>query len=87
MGVKWSNNLAVDGTISVASVAPTLNFVNNGTSLQFSWTGNFKLQSQTNALSVGLRTNWFDYPGGGSSPVTVPINPANPAVFFRLISP
>jgi fibronectin-binding autotransporter adhesin len=85
-GLVWNtDNLLVDGSISVTG--PTLNVVNNGTSLDFSWTGTFKLQSQTNSLSVGLSNNWSDYPGGGSSPVTVPVNPAAPAVFFRLSSP
>jgi hypothetical protein len=46
----------------------------------------FKLQAQTNSLGVGLSGNWFDYPGGSSSPVNATVTPANPAVFFRLIS-
>ncbi len=86
-GVNWVNNLAVDGSITAAVAAPTLNVTPVGNSLQFSWTGSFKLQSQTNSLSVGLSNNWADYPGGGSSPVLVPVNPANGAVFFRLSNP
>lgn len=55
--------------------------------LTFSWAeAGYKLQAQTNSQSVGLSTNWGDYPGGGTSPVSVTNNPANPAVFFRLIS-
>ena len=85
-GLAWdTSGLLVDGTIKV--VGPTLNFVNNGTSLDFSWTGTFKLQAQTNSLNVGIANNWADYPGGGSSPVNAPVNPANPAVFFRLRTP
>jgi hypothetical protein len=88
-GATWNNNLAVDGSISVATVVvgqPTLNFTvgGGGNSLQFTWTGSFKLQVQTNSLSTGLSSNWVDYPGGGSSGVTAPINGANRAVFFRL---
>ena len=56
-------------------------------SLQFSWAGDFKLQSQSNSLDVGISTNWGDYPDGGSSPVTVSIDAANGTVFFRLVSP
>ena len=85
----WINNLAVDGSISVATVvagAPTLNFTKGANSLQFSWSGSFKLQAQTNSLSVGLKSNWGDYPGGGTSPVTVPTDSTSGAVFFRLIS-
>jgi len=56
----------------------------SGSTLTFTWTGTFKLQSQTNSLSGGLTTNWFDYPGGSTSGVSVSINPTNPTVFFRL---
>jgi autotransporter-associated beta strand protein len=86
-GANWTNNLAVDGSISVRSFVarPTLNFTKNGNSLQFSWSGSFKLQAQTNSLSVGLRTNWADYPGGGTSPVTAPVDVAKGTVFFRLV--
>lgn len=87
-GATWINNLAVDGSITVATVTaepPTLNVTQAGNSLQFSWTqGGYKLQAQTNSLNVGLNNNWADYPGGGTSPVSVPVNPANGAVFFRL---
>jgi fibronectin-binding autotransporter adhesin len=84
----WQNNIASSGSITVQSVtpitAPTLNVAQTGNSLAFSWTGPFKLQSQTNSLSVGVSTNWSNYPGGSASPVNVTINPANPTVFFRL---
>ncbi|HYG21499.1 MAG TPA: autotransporter-associated beta strand repeat-containing protein [Verrucomicrobiae bacterium] len=87
-GATWVNDLALDGSITVASVVPsqpTLNFSRVGNSLQFSWTGSFKLQSQTNSLAVGLSNNWGDYPGGSTSGISVPINSAHGAVFFRLI--
>jgi len=72
--------LAVSG-----GTAPTLSVSQTGSALTFSWTdAGFKLQAQTNNASTGLGTNWADYPGGGTSPVNVTINPANPAVFFRL---
>jgi fibronectin-binding autotransporter adhesin len=85
----WANNLAVDGSISVATVLvvtpPTLTFTPiGGNSLQFSWTGSFKLQSQTNSINVGISNNWVDYPGGGTSPVTAPIDVTKGTVFFRL---
>jgi hypothetical protein len=79
-----------NGTLSFASAvepSPTLNYTNTGNGLQFTWTGSFKLQSQTNTLNTGLGTNWFDYPGGSSSPVNVPVDAANGAVFFRLSQP
>jgi autotransporter-associated beta strand protein len=95
----WTNGLAVDGSVGVASVSPppTLNFTNQfaGTisnNLKFSWSDSqsiFKLQWQTNFIGVGLSNNWKDYPGGGSSPVTVPIirtNATAATAFFRIIS-
>ena len=90
-GLAWQNNLAVDGSIQVvvASVTPPpLEVSQAGYVLNFSWTNaSFHLQSQTNSLSVGLMTNsasWLDYPGGGTSPIGVTIDPVNPTVFFRL---
>lgn len=85
-GVVWTNNLAVDGTIQVLSVgAPTLSFSNSAPNvITFNWTGSYKLQWQTNALNVGLNTNWVDYPGGGTSPVSVTNDSAIPSAFFRL---
>ena len=85
---NWINNLAVDGSITVGSLIPppTLNYTRTGNSLQFTWTDSFKLQAQTNSLATGLGANWTDYPGGGTSPVTVPIGMTNGAVFFRLLS-
>lgn len=86
-GRFWStDSLATTGVLSVVG-APTLNYTNNGTNLGFSWSGAFKLQSQTNGLNVGISTNWGDYPGGGSSPVSVPIDVLRGSVFFRLSSP
>jgi fibronectin-binding autotransporter adhesin len=79
-----------DGVITVVSVSagPTLNYTNlGGGSLQFDWTGSYKLQWQTNNLTTGLNSNWEDYPGGGTSPVNVTVNPAIPAAFFRLATP
>ena len=53
--------------------------VKPNTTLTFWWMdARFKLQSQTNSLANGLKTNWSDYPCGGSSPVGVTINPATP---------
>jgi fibronectin-binding autotransporter adhesin len=91
----WTNGLAVDGSIGVATVAapPILSYTNLGNgSLKFSWSDPlnvFKLQWQTNSLRTGLGNNWLDYPGGGTSPVTVPIittNAAAAATFFRILS-
>ena len=66
---------------------PLLGYSLAGGAIQFTWAGSFKLQVQTNALNVGLSTNWVDYPGGGASPVSVSVDKAQPSVFFRLVSP
>jgi hypothetical protein len=63
-----------------------LNLTNAISGLQFSWTGDFKLQAQTNSLNLGTDTNWFDYPGGTNSPITVPVDATLDTLFFRLIS-
>ena len=86
-GRFWNTDaVATTGVLSVVA-APKLNSTNNGTSLGFSWSGAFKLQAQTNSQSVGISTNWGDYPGGGTSPVSVPIDVRRGSVFFRLSSP
>ncbi len=85
-GLVWSFS---NGVLSVANASvsqPTLNVSQADNILTFSWTGAFKLQAQTNSLSVGIANNWGDYPGGNTSPVNAPIDQANGSVFFRLIN-
>ena len=94
-GVYGANPPGITGTgyldVSDGAVTmpPTLHYVISGSpgsqSLDFDWTGSFKLQWQTaNTLSAGLTTNWVDYPGGGSSPVSVPVGSSVGSAFFRL---
>ncbi|MDB6016667.1 MAG: outer rane autotransporter barrel domain protein [Pedosphaera sp.] len=90
-GYTWANNLDVDGSIqvlSVTSVAPsptniTYTVGNNQMVLNWPAGQGWVLQAQTNSLSVGLTTNWFDV-AGATPPFTININPANPTVFYRL---
>jgi len=97
-GVNWTNNLEVDGSISVLSListvstnAFTLTSTVSGGNLNLSWPADhlgWKLQMQTNSLSVGLNGAWVTLPATATvTNYTVPINPANPAVFIRMIYP
>ena len=63
----------------------------NGNQLQLSWpvleTG-WRLEAQTNALTVGINSTWFTVPGSTSTnQMFIPINPANGSVFLRLVYP
>jgi hypothetical protein len=78
--------------VSTVATNPT-NIVTSvsGNNLTLSWpvdhTG-WRLQSQTNALSVGLTTNWVDVAGANTTnQITIPIGSTNGSVFFRLVYP
>jgi autotransporter-associated beta strand protein len=85
---NWVNNLASNGSISVGSLITTLppiSYTSTRTNMTLSWSdpyNSFKLQAQTNSIT-GV---WFDYPGGGTSPITVPITSRVGDMFFRLVS-
>jgi autotransporter-associated beta strand protein len=95
-GLAWSNSLSLNGSIAV--VVSTLNTTAtnitakvSGANLEVSWpddhTG-WQLQVQTNSVSVGLGSNWVPWTGSvGTNQVFVPIDPANGAVFLRLVYP
>jgi autotransporter-associated beta strand protein len=97
-GLSWdTSNLSVNGTISVSSGSgintgrTNLTFFVSGSTLDISWPADhtgWRLQSQTNPVTVGLRSNWFDVPGSTLvNSVTNPINPANGSVFYRMVYP
>jgi autotransporter-associated beta strand protein len=65
---------------------PTLDYSIGSGQITFTWEGAYKLVAQTNSLNEGLGNVWYDYPGGGTSGVAVPIDPTSPAVFFQLQS-
>jgi hypothetical protein len=72
-------------SFTVGAVAPQLSYSVGGGNLTLSWTApGYKLIVQTNSLSTGLGSTWSDYPAGASSPVIVPIDPAQGTVFFGL---
>ena len=83
--------LNVTGASSVNTNTFTIGTVVTPTSIQLSWPPDrlgWKLQTQTNALSTGLGTNWVVWPGSTTvTNLTLPINPANPTVFIRMTYP
>jgi hypothetical protein len=92
-GLAWETSaLASSGTLSViATVNPNptnLSVHVSGDRLTLSWPADhtgWTLQGQTNGLGVGLGDNWVDIPASTTTnQVIVPINPAAPAVFYRL---
>jgi hypothetical protein len=62
-----------------------------GNQLNLSWPADhtgWRLQVQTNSSSTGLGSNWVDVPGSTSvNSVNFTVDPANGAVFFRMIYP
>lgn len=94
----WNNNIGVDGSISVASVAPpvalnptNISFSVSGDVLTVSWPADhlgWHLQIQTNSLATGLGTNWVTLPGSDAVTSTnLTIDPANGTVFYRMVYP
>jgi hypothetical protein len=76
-------------------IGPTIN--PNATNILFSVTNNqltlawpadhigWTLQAQTNALSMGLGTNWVNVAGStGTNQVVIPVSVTNGSVFYRL---
>lgn len=76
-------------TGSTVNLMPT-NIVSSvfGGNLILSWPADhtgWTLQVQTNPLSAGLGTNWLPVSGSSTTnKVIIPIDPANPSVFYRL---
>jgi autotransporter-associated beta strand protein len=93
-GLRWDWAPAI-GTLSVVTGVATnptnITFSVSGGVLALSWPADhlgWYLQCQTNSLSVGLNNGWVTVPGSQSMTSTnIAINPAQPAVFYRLISP
>jgi hypothetical protein len=90
--LAWVNNLAVDGSIAVASTLPTsITTSVSGSTLTVSWPADhlgWRLVCQTNDLSTGLSGNWVTVPGSTSTTsLPIQIDPANPTVFYKLVLP
>jgi hypothetical protein len=92
-GLAWdTGQLGVNGTIKVVGTPlppPTnITYSVSGNQLVLTWPNGqgWKLQAQTNAVAIGLSTNWVEVMGA-TSPLTNVINPANGSVFYRLKYP
>ena len=91
----WTNKLAVDGSLVVASLVNTsptnLTSSVSGGNLTLTWPADhtgWRLQSQTNSVTVGLATNWVDVAGAtATNQVVVPMSPVNGSVFYRMVYP
>ncbi len=63
----------------------------SGSQLALSWPADhigWKLQSQTNAASVGLSATWYNVSGSSeTNQMTFTIDPSNPTVFYRMTYP
>jgi autotransporter-associated beta strand protein len=91
----WTNRLGLDGTIAVVSpvnTAPTnITVAVVGNSLQLSWPADhigWRLEVQTNSLTVGFGNNWVTVPGSpDTNLIWFPKSFANGSVFYRLVYP
>lgn len=81
------------GTIVSAVNTNTFTMTNivSGNNLDLSWPADrkgWRLQVQTNSLSTGLSDIWHDWPNSTNlTSVSIPFDPANPSVFFRMLYP
>jgi hypothetical protein len=77
--------------LPTSTAPPVLTWQNGGGQLQFTWPADhigWVLQSQANPPGVGLTTNWVPVISSAlTNQVSVPLNPTNGTVFFRLVYP
>jgi len=91
--VIWTNKLAVDGTIAVASLLSTtptvINYSLTGTNLTLAWPPSYLgWLLQSNSVDVATSTNWHDVSKSAlSTNHVIPVNPARSKVFYRMAYP
>ncbi|HTA29702.1 MAG TPA: autotransporter-associated beta strand repeat-containing protein, partial [Candidatus Cybelea sp.] len=83
--------LAVTSVTVVNTNPPVLGSSISGGILDLSWPADHKgwrLEVQTNSLSTGLSNNWFTWPNSTTeTSVAIPVDPASPTVYFRMVYP
>jgi autotransporter-associated beta strand protein len=93
-GLAWNFN-AANGVLSVVQTIATnptnILYTVSGKALTLSWPADhtgWRLQAQTNAPGLGLGTHWADVAGStNANQLTIPMDPANGSVFYRLVFP
>lgn len=84
-----STNSAQVSAIPSSTAPVSVSLSVSGGALNLSWPADhigWRLQVQTNALSAGLGTNWFDVPDSSqTNNVVVPVDSVSGSVFYRLI--
>ncbi len=83
------------GSLVIPSTLPSygtnLSYTVSGSTLAISWPAThlgWELAAQTNTLSTGLGNNWVTNTGtAGVTSTNLTINPANGAVFYKLVHP
>ena len=94
-GLGWSNYVATTSWIiqviaTEPPTPPTLTNFFNGSSLMLSWDSAYStyvLEGETNPVSIGITTNsadWHLVPGVSGNQISIPVDPVNGSVFFRL---
>ena len=93
-GLGWQFTLGSGSLSVVQTVNPNpTNLVANvvGGALELSWPADhigWRVQTQTNALAVGLGSNWVDVVGASvTNFLSVPMDAGNETVFYRMIFP
>jgi autotransporter-associated beta strand protein len=94
-GVTFTNNLALNGSLTVLSVVsinpnPTnISYVVSGNTLHLSWpTDHLGWLAQSNSVNLAVPANWHDVPNSqNATSLTVTMNPADRQVFYRLRHP
>lgn len=94
LGLRWNAAaLTNDGTLRIetapATNPPSITWAASGGQLTLNWDhAGWHLQGQTNSAGIGLSSNWFTFPGSTNlNQMAIPIDPACPAAFYRLVYP
>jgi hypothetical protein len=90
-GKSWVDNLVASGSVAVISGSlglPAITLSRNNSVLTLTWDSatypGYRVLAQTNST---LGNTWYNAGSNTNSPFAATINPANPAVFYRLTKP